>query len=155
VANQVALCCLRPCTRQAGGLKSPLAFMCCRRQQVAKLQKIDAAAALYPVSVVFDPTFDMFTHLVGHGDRQSGWDVSSALTTHGGWQPSVQPSRRPSLADALVGSLGIAPNSVLVGAWCRGCVEWQHGLASGCLSSSLCISFQYTWGLAGCALSCP
>jgi hypothetical protein len=96
---------------------------------VAKLQRIDAAAALYPVSVVFDPPFDMFTHLVGHGERQSGWDVSSALTTHGSWQPSVQPSRRPSLADALVGSLGIAPNSVLVGAWAA--VAGWGGLSAG------------------------
>ena len=79
------------------------------------MQKIDAAARLYPVSTVFDPPFDIYTHLVGRGERQSGGDVSSALTTHGSWQPSVQPSRRPSLADALVGSLGVAPNAVLLG----------------------------------------
>lgn len=89
-------------------------FHPCRQQQVAKLRKIDAAAAVYPVSVVFEPAFDMFTHLVGAGERQSGWDVSAALTTHGSWQPSVQPSRRPSLADAVVGSLGISPDAVLV-----------------------------------------
>lgn len=80
------------------------------------MQKIDTASALYPVSVVFEPPFHIFTHLAGHGERQSGWDVSSALTTHGSWQPSVQPSRRPSLADALVGALGIAPNAAFIGA---------------------------------------
>ncbi|GAB4818501.1 hypothetical protein N2152v2_005547 [Parachlorella kessleri] len=85
-----------------------------KRQQISKMQKIDAVARLYPVSTVFDPPFDIFTHLVGRGERQSGGDVSSALTTHGSWQPSVQPSRRPSLADALVGSLGIASNAVLL-----------------------------------------
>ncbi|PSC76567.1 glycosyltransferase family 32 [Micractinium conductrix] len=76
-----------------------------------------AATLLYPVSVdTFDPPFDLLTHLVGRGERQSGADVGAALTTHGGWQPSVQPSRRPSLLDVLVGSLGggSGRNNVLV-----------------------------------------
>lgn len=66
----------------------------------------DAAQALYPVSAAFEPPFDVLTHRVGRGERQSGADVGAALTAHGSWQPSVQPSRRPSLVDAVVGSLG-------------------------------------------------
>lgn len=85
-----------------------------RQQHVDRMRQLDAAISLYPVSVVFDPTFDMFTHRLGHGDRRSGWDVSSALTTHGSWQPSVQPNRRPSLADAVVGSLGLGSDLALV-----------------------------------------
>lgn len=66
----------------------------------------DAAQQLYPVSVDFEPAFDLLTHRLGQGERQSGADVGAALTTHGSWQPSVQPSRRPSLVDAVVGSMG-------------------------------------------------
>lgn len=77
----------------------------------------DAAAQLYPVSVDFDPPFDLLTHRLGRGERQSGADVGAAITTHGSWQPSVQPSRRPSLADVVVGSMGGAESkrNVLVG----------------------------------------
>lgn len=70
------------------------------------MEERDAAQQLYPVSVDFEPAFDLLTHRLGHGERQSGADVGAALTTHGSWQPSVQPSRRPSLVDAVVGSLG-------------------------------------------------
>lgn len=68
----------------------------------AKQEKLQ----LFPVSASFEPSFDIMTHLVSHGERQSGWDVSLALSTYGTWQPSVQPDRRPSLSEALVGSLG-------------------------------------------------
>lgn len=73
---------------------------------VQVMEERDAAQQLYPVSVDFEPAFDLLTHRLGHGERQSGADVGAALTTHGSWQPSVQPSRRPSLVDAVVGSLG-------------------------------------------------
>jgi len=61
---------------------------------------------LYPVSADFEPPFDVMTHLVSHGERQSGWDVSQIVSTFGTWQPSVQPTRKPSLVEAVVGSLG-------------------------------------------------
>jgi hypothetical protein len=73
---------------------------------LARMAERDAATGLYPVSLDFDPPFDLLTHRAGRGERQSGADVSAALTTHGGWQPSVQPARRPSLVDVVVGSLG-------------------------------------------------
>lgn len=75
-------------------------------EQAKIMQARDEANQLYPVSVDFDPPFDLLTYGAGRGERQSGADVSAAITTHGSWQPSVQPSRRPSLADALVGSMG-------------------------------------------------
>lgn len=125
----------------------------CRQQHVDRMRQLDAAISLYPVSVVFDPTFDMFTHRLGHGDRRSGWDVSSALTTHGSWQPSVQPNRRPSLADAVVGSLGLGSDLALVGkrsSWKyreegRGGMTawmWQDACASlfrRCLAAWVCL----------------
>lgn len=70
------------------------------------MQQRDAAQQLYPVSVDFEPPFDLLTHRLGQGERQSGADVGAALSTHGSWQPSVQPSRRPSLVEAVVGSMG-------------------------------------------------
>lgn len=82
------------------------------RPDVSVATHLDKIAAkqeemkLYPVSASFEPSFDIMTHLVSHGERQSGWDVSLALSTYGTWQPSVQPDRRPSLTEALVGSLG-------------------------------------------------
>ena len=82
------------------------------------MAEADAARPLYPVSVDFEPPFDLLTHRLGRGERQSGADVGAALTTHGSWQPSVQPSRRPSLVDAVVGSMGGADarQHVLIGA---------------------------------------
>ena len=75
----------------------------------AHLERLTAAheeKQLFPVSADFEPPFDVMTHLVSHGERQSGWDVSQVVSTYGAWQPSVQPTRRPSLAEAVVGSLG-------------------------------------------------
>ncbi|KAL4444209.1 hypothetical protein ABPG75_011946 [Micractinium tetrahymenae] len=74
--------------------------------EAVRMAQRDAELALYPVSVDFDPPFDLLTHRLGRGERQSGADVGATLTTHGSWQPSVQPARRPSLVDALVGSMG-------------------------------------------------
>lgn len=73
---------------------------------VGSIEAQRAEERLYPVSAVFDPPYEMMTHLIGHGDRQSGSDVSASITQHGAWQPSVQPWRRPTLTEALVGSLG-------------------------------------------------
>jgi hypothetical protein len=42
----------------------------------------------------------------GAGDRQAGDDVSAVLTAWGSWQPALDPHRRPSVSEALVGSLG-------------------------------------------------
>ncbi|KAG7667283.1 hypothetical protein Ndes2526B_g04214 [Nannochloris sp. 'desiccata'] len=73
------------------------------------LERLTAAheeMQLFPVSADFEPPFDVMTHLVSHGERQSGWDVSQIVSTFGTWQPSVQPTRKPSLVEALVGSLG-------------------------------------------------
>jgi len=66
---------------------------------------------LYPVSAAFDPPFEIMTHLAGTGDSHAQSDVSAALTLHGMWQPSVQPTRKPSLIDAIVGSLGLRPGN--------------------------------------------
>ena len=73
------------------------------------LERLTAAheeQQLFPVSADFEPPFDVMTHLVSHGERQSGWDVSQVVSTFGAWQPSVQPTRKPSLVEAVVGSLG-------------------------------------------------
>lgn len=85
--------------------------------EAARMAQRDAELALYPVSVDVDPPFDLLTHRLGRGERQGGADVGAALTTHGNWQPSVQPSRRPSLVDAVVGSMGGSEqkHNVLVG----------------------------------------
>lgn len=62
--------------------------------------------ALHPISVTFEPPFTLMTNLIGSGDPQSGVDVSATVSAWGFWQPAISPSRRPSVADALVGSLG-------------------------------------------------
>lgn len=85
--------------------------------EAARMEQRDAELTLYPVSVDFDPPFDLLMHRLGRGERQGGADVGAALTAHGSWQPSVQPSRRPALVDVLVGSMGGAEQkrNVLVG----------------------------------------
>ncbi len=71
------------------------------------MSAIDASLPpLLPVSTAFDPPFDILTAPPGTGERQSGADVGAALLTHGTWQPSVQPGRRPGLAEVVVGALG-------------------------------------------------
>ena len=37
---------------------------------------------------------------------QAGSDVSASLTAWGSWQPSLAPTRGPTVLDALIGSLG-------------------------------------------------
>lgn len=66
----------------------------------------DSGISLYPVSVEWEPPFTMLTTLVGAGDRQAGSDVAAVITAWGTWQPALSPNRRPSVSDALVGSLG-------------------------------------------------
>ena len=41
---------------------------------------------------------------------QAGVDVSAVVTAWGTWQPALDPNRRPSVSDALVGSLGDSAN---------------------------------------------
>lgn len=60
----------------------------------------------FPVSAAFEPPFTIMTDLVGSGDKQAGADVSALLSAWGSWQPALAASRRPSVAEALVGSLG-------------------------------------------------
>lgn len=62
---------------------------------------------LFPVSADFDPPFEVMVHLSGHGEIHSGWDVSSELSGYGSWQASIDPVRRPTLSDALIGSMGL------------------------------------------------
>ena len=61
---------------------------------------------LYPVSIEWDPPFTMLVDLIGHGDRQAGVDTSAVLSIWGTWQPAMAPTRGPTVADALIGSLG-------------------------------------------------
>jgi hypothetical protein len=69
---------------------------------------------LFPVSAVFDPPFDVMVLLLGEdgpADRSASGSapfksMSSSLTNWGSYHPGVHPSRRPGLAEALVGSLG-------------------------------------------------
>ena len=41
---------------------------------------------------------------------QAGVDVSAMITAWGTWQPALDPNRRPSVSDALIGSLGDSSN---------------------------------------------
>jgi len=72
---------------------------------VEKIARKEAIYRLTPVSCPSDPPFDVLTHAVGVGEWHAGSDVSAALKSFGGWQPSVQPLRSPSLTDVIVGSL--------------------------------------------------
>ncbi|KAL6771149.1 hypothetical protein ACKKBF_B34135 [Auxenochlorella protothecoides x Auxenochlorella symbiontica] len=75
--------------------------------EVRKLEAADRGAEqLYPTSLTFDPPYVALAPRRGLGESQSGADVAAALAAHGSWQPSVQPLRGPTLAEALVGSLG-------------------------------------------------
>jgi len=66
----------------------------------------EPSVSLYPVSVDWSPPFSMLVPLKGAGDRQAGDDVSATLTAWGSWQPALEPHRRPSVGEALIGSLG-------------------------------------------------
>ncbi|KAK9834954.1 hypothetical protein WJX84_011882 [Apatococcus fuscideae] len=61
---------------------------------------------LYPLSITWNPPFYMQVNLRGHGDPQADQDVCAVLTQYGRWQPALAPGQGPSVADALVGSLG-------------------------------------------------
>lgn len=61
---------------------------------------------LYPSSVDWSPPFSMMVPLKGAGDKQAGDDVAASITAWGFWQPALQPNRRPSVADVIVGPLG-------------------------------------------------
>jgi hypothetical protein len=78
----------------------------CRRQEVPGEPLKDSDMQLYPVSINHDPPFTMMTHLSGMGDLQAGGiDSNAVLTSYGTWQPGLSPGRKPSVVDALVGSL--------------------------------------------------
>ncbi len=78
-----------------------------RRQPEPGVDTIkESVVSLYPVSVEWQPPFSMLVPLKGSGDRQAGDDVSAVLTAWGSWQPGLEPHRRPSVGEALVGSLG-------------------------------------------------
>ncbi|KAI8469837.1 MAG: hypothetical protein J3K34DRAFT_385638 [Monoraphidium minutum] len=63
--------------------------------------------SLFPVSASFEPPFTVMTRLAGAGDAAAGGgDAGAEVTRFGGYQPALLPSRRPSVAEALVGSLG-------------------------------------------------
>lgn len=61
---------------------------------------------LFPTSVEWSPPFSMMVPLKGAGDKQAGVDVAACITAWGFWQPALEPHRRPSVADVLVGPLG-------------------------------------------------
>ena len=73
---------------------------------VERIARKEAVYSLSPVTVQLDPPFDILTHAPGVGEWLSGSDVSAALMLFGTWQPSVEPSRGPTLTDVLIGSLG-------------------------------------------------
>ncbi|KAK3248296.1 hypothetical protein CYMTET_42231 [Cymbomonas tetramitiformis] len=78
----------------------------------------DMVTDLFPVSVSWEPPFDVLVLLAGEERTLATAagsvspplspieDVSATLTKWGIWQPGVHPTRRPGLAEALVGSLG-------------------------------------------------
>lgn len=73
---------------------------------IEHIAKKEAAHRLTPVSCMFSPAFDILTHRSGSGEWHEGSDVSTVLKSFGTWQPSVQPTREPSLTNVLVGLLG-------------------------------------------------
>ena len=78
----------------------------CRREEAPGEPVKDSDTQLYPVSINHDPPFTMLTHLAGMGDLQAGGiDSNAVLTSYGTWQPALSPGRKPSVVDALVGSL--------------------------------------------------
>ncbi|KAK9862507.1 hypothetical protein WJX84_003997, partial [Apatococcus fuscideae] len=61
---------------------------------------------LYPLSITWNPPFYMQVNLKGHGDPQADEDTCAVLSQYGRWQPALAPGQSPTVADALVGSLG-------------------------------------------------
>ena len=70
------------------------------------------APALYPVSVDFDPPFEVMVQRKGELVNADGSDESDALTLYGRWQRGPHPSEHPTVMDALIGSLGGRKRSV-------------------------------------------
>jgi FkbM family methyltransferase len=66
----------------------------------------DTGVSHFPVSAAFEPPFVIMVDLIGHGDVQAGADVSALISNWGTWQPALAPTRKPSVVEALVGSLG-------------------------------------------------
>ena len=65
----------------------------------------------FPVSANFKPTFEISVYRKGV-DVMKGNDVSDALFKYGRWHAGLDPGERPSVVDALVGSLGGKKRSV-------------------------------------------
>ncbi len=73
---------------------------------------------------VLAPVFQLTWLLIDSclDNMQAGVDVAATLTAWGKWQPALAPGRGPSVAEALIGSLGgkgaerrvglLAPNAV-------------------------------------------
>ena len=57
---------------------------------------------------------------------QAGADVSAFLSAWGAWQPALDPFRSPSVADALIGSLGGHGSERRVSLSCSG-MQRPHG----------------------------
>lgn len=96
----------KPLHRRALEILSPLVPW--RRAQASNLPEEpirSSGVKHFPVSVGFDPPFSIMVNLIGQGDLQSGSDISSVLSNWGVWQPGLSPSRRPTVVDALIGSL--------------------------------------------------
>ena len=75
-------------------------------QMEAALPFDSAKKVLYPVSVSWQPAFTVMVDLVGHGELAAGDDVCHVLSQYGTWQPALHHKRSPTVAEALVGSLG-------------------------------------------------
>ena len=65
----------------------------------------EADLGMYPVTVPGEPTFDVMTRLMGHGEIYVHSDVSAELSTWGEWQPLLEPGRSPSVLDVLLDAL--------------------------------------------------
>lgn len=67
---------------------------------------------LFPVSANFKPAFEIFVYRKGKEIFPGQQDVSDALFKYGRWQEGLNPAEKPSVVDALVGSLGGKKRSV-------------------------------------------
>lgn len=82
-------------------------------EEVPKLDG-DPGLSLFPVTVPWHPSFVIMVHLRGHGEKFGSADAGAVISKWGNWQGSMDVTRRPSVADALVGSLGLDANLVLL-----------------------------------------
>lgn len=67
----------------------------------------DPESSLFPVTVPWHPSFVIMVHLRGYGDKAGSADPGAVISKWGNWQGSMDVRRRPSVADALVGSIGL------------------------------------------------